>query len=194
MTSLPAFLAAVALLLAVPGPTNTLLFMSGATSGLARSANLLLAEAAGYMSVVLPVALLAAPLLDGRPGIAISMKLVAATWILFMAFRLWTRDTARSECAVVSLRTMYVTTLLNPKAMIVGLVIMPHGPASTVLPWAAVFLISLVLIAIAWISAGALAKVAASGRPILPMMCRVAAVCLVLFSGVMLQSAASAVI
>jgi threonine/homoserine/homoserine lactone efflux protein len=153
---------------------------------------LLLAEAGGYISVVLPVAILAAPLLAGHPAIAIAMKIAAATWVLFLAYRLWTRGAVVAGGSVVSLRTMYVTTLLNPKALIVGLVIMPHGPAVTVLPWAAVFLVSLIMIAIVWICAGALASTAASGRPILPVICRLAAVCLVIFSGVLLQSAAAA--
>lgn len=192
MTSVPAFLSAVVLLLAVPGPTNTLLFMSGATSGLLRSSKLVLAEAAGYMSVVLPVAILAAPILDGRPWIAIAMKSVAAAWVLFIAFKLWTRGSSPAEGSIVSMRAMYLTTLLNPKAMIVGLVLIPHGTAAKVLPWALIFLLALVLIAVAWISAGALTRIVSSGGSILTVMCRIAAICLVVFSGVMLQSAASA--
>jgi threonine/homoserine/homoserine lactone efflux protein len=192
MTSVPAFLSAVFLLLAVPGPTNTLLFLSGAASGLVRSLKLLLAEAGGYMSVVLPVAILAAPLLDGRPWIAITIKSVAAAWVLFMAYKLWTRGGSSAQGSVVSLRTMYVTTLLNPKAMIVGLVLIPHGTAATVLPWAALFLLALVLIAVTWISAGALTNFASSDRSVLPVMCRVAAICLVVFSGVMLKSVGAA--
>lgn len=193
MQSFSGFLSAILLLLVVPGPTNTLLFMSGASAGLLRSTRLLVAEAAGYMSVVLPVAVLAAPLLDGRPEIAAAMKCVAAVWVLHMAFRLWTRG-PRSPSGVISLPTMYVTTLLNPKALIVGLVLMPHGSAAQVAPWAAVFLAALVVVALCWISAGALTRFVASGRSVLPSLCRVAAACLAVFSGVMIHSASAALV
>lgn len=189
MESVVAFVTAIVLLLAVPGPTNTLLFMAGATSGIARSLKLLLAEAAGYMSVVLPVSILAASLLQESPAIAGVMKFAAALWVLYMSVKLWIRGSGASRGAVVSLPTMFVTTLLNPKALIVGLVIMPHGSSREVLPWAAAFLAALVVIATGWISAGALTRLAPPDRRVLPLLCRVAAVCLVVFSGLMMTSA-----
>lgn len=191
MESVVAFVTAIVLLLAVPGPTNTLLFMAGATSGIERSLKLLLAEAAGYMSVVLPVSILAAPLLEESPAIAGVIKFAAALWVLYMSVKLWFRGSGASRGAVVPLPTMFVTTLLNPKALIVGLVIMPHGPPTEVLPWAAAFLVALVAIALGWISAGALTRLAPPEQRVLPLLCRVAAVCLVIFSGLMMSSAVS---
>lgn len=189
MTSITGFLSAVVLLLAAPGPTNTLLFMSGAGSGIRRSLSLLVAESAGYLTVVLSIAVFAAPFLESRPELLNAMKLVAAGWIVFMASKLWRRAAVRSDGAVVSLRTMFMTTLLNPKAAIVGLVIMPHGPVSVILPWVAAFLLCLGGIAIIWIAAGTLAGRGANPDRRLRLMCRIAAICLVAFAALILHGA-----
>lgn len=124
-------------LLLTPGPTNTLLTVGAADSGLRKSLPLLLGELAGYLAVVVPLATIAAALFEGRPMLAAGLRIVAACWVLFLAFRLWrvsSRQGEKSEGRAVTIGQVFLTTVLNPKAPIIGLVIMPHGPLVEIAP------------------------------------------------------------
>ena len=57
------FVAGTVSLLAIPGPTNTLLAASGASVGWSRSLHLLAAELGGYMLAILALRALLAPLM-----------------------------------------------------------------------------------------------------------------------------------
>jgi threonine/homoserine/homoserine lactone efflux protein len=71
-----------------------------------------------YLLVVTPLATVAAGFLSAYPMIAIAFKACSAAWILFLAIRLWLPQ--RENLASVSFRSVVVTTLLNPKAIIIG--------------------------------------------------------------------------
>lgn len=136
------FIFAILALLLTPGPTNTLLTLGAATRGLRASLPLLLGELFGYLAVVVPLATVAAPLLDGRPALAIALRFAAACWVLFLAVRLWrvsSAKTAKGGSSFVTTRQVFLTTVLNPKAPIIGLVIMPHGPLVQIAPALALF-------------------------------------------------------
>ncbi|MCZ4090419.1 LysE family translocator [Sinorhizobium psoraleae] len=183
------FTLAILLLLATPGPTNTLLCLSGAAAGLRRSAPLLLAELSGYLCVIMPVAGFAAPLLAAHPQISLALKLTAAGWILLMAHTLWAARGLQTDDQAISFRQVFVTTLLNPKALIVALVMMPQVELGARIPWVAGFALLVVFAGSAWMLAGAtLGRLsqtpAAAGLPR-----RVAAVCLMIFSFGMASSA-----
>ncbi len=126
MTLTELTLAILALLL-TPGPTNTLLFLAGAGGGLGRAMRLIPAELAGYLAAVVPLALAGAPLLAALPGARDAVAVAAGLWVAWLAFRLWSppRDAAP---AGVSARAVLVTTLLNPKGLIFGLVLVPAAP------------------------------------------------------------------
>ncbi|WP_246727453.1 hypothetical protein [Agrobacterium sp. MA01] len=89
--SLSAFAFAVLLLLLTPGPTNTLLAVSGATRGLKASLPLIGAECAGYLTAIVPLVFFAAPLLIDQPAAALGIKLASTLWVLLLAARLWIR-------------------------------------------------------------------------------------------------------
>ena len=72
------FLFAVLALLLAPGPTNTLIGLAGAQHGLHRVARLIPAELAGYLTAIVPVALLGGQVLASAPGLATGLKLAAA--------------------------------------------------------------------------------------------------------------------
>jgi threonine/homoserine/homoserine lactone efflux protein len=178
MQPLP-FALAILLLLATPGPTNTLLWLSGAAVGMRRSLPLLLGELGGYLTVIVPVAVIAAPLLSAHPAIGLVLKLAAACWRLFMAHALWTvKANAASERPIVP-GQVFVTTLLNPKALIFTLVIMPQVGLQAMPPWLLGF-------AALTLSAGRCGSPAGTllarlpRRPVGPR--RIAAACLVAFS------------
>lgn len=164
MISVTAFISAIVILLAVPGPTNSLLFLSGAERGFRPSLKLLLGESLGYLSVIVPLAVAAAPFFAANPNAANVLKLIAAAWIMYLAVKLWHRPVAAAGSSSVTVRGIFVTTLLNPKAIIIGLTIMPAGTFLHVLPWLSLFLALLFLIALCWIGAGCAAVLAARGR------------------------------
>lgn len=164
MSNAVAFISAIIILLAVPGPTNTLLFLSGAERGFRKSLRLMIGESVGYLCTVVPLAVFAAPFFSSHPMAGSALKLVAATWVFFLAVKLWRRPKASAGAPSVTLGGIFVTTLLNPKGLVIGLTIMPGGSVYMIGPWIALFLCLLGSIACCWIGAGALASRAAAGR------------------------------
>ncbi|WP_421591651.1 LysE family translocator [Shinella sp. M27] len=131
------FLFAILALLLTPGPTNTLLTVGAASRGFRKSLPLLLGELCGYLTVVIPLATVAAALLDGRPTLSVALRVVAACWVLFLAIRLWlvsSKPAGEGHAKAVTVAQVFLTTMLNPKAPIIGLVIMPHGPLMDIAP------------------------------------------------------------
>ncbi|WP_331373186.1 LysE family translocator [Sinorhizobium chiapasense] len=182
------FALAILLLLATPGPTNTLLWLSGAAVGVRRSAPLLLGELGGYLTVIVPVAALAAPFMSAHPEIGLIVKLVAACWVLFMAYALWAPI---GEAAVrpITLGQVLITTVLNPKGLIIALAIMPQAGLVAMLPWLAAFAALVVSAGSLWIIAGTFVA-RLPRQPIGPRLPRrIAAACLVVFSVGMAGSA-----
>jgi threonine/homoserine/homoserine lactone efflux protein len=174
------FIAAILALLATPGPTNTLLSLGGFSRGASRALPLLLAEIAGYLTVIVPVATLAAPFFASYPAALPALKLAAAAWVLLLAARLWRNARSRPATGGVDMRQVYMTTVLNPKAPLIALVIMPHGNLFQLLPWLALFSALTMGAGFSWIVAGGLLKRSSSGADMLVR--RAAAVFLVGFS------------
>ena len=129
------FVFAVLALLLTPGPTNTLLTVGAASRGLRASLPLLLGELAGYLVVVTPLAVAATAFLEDRPAFAIALRVAAACWVLFLALRLWHHaDRGQGGLRPVTIGPVFMTTVLNPKAAIIGAVVMPHGPLVEIAP------------------------------------------------------------
>lgn len=158
---MPEFALAILLLLATPGPTNTLMALAGYERGWLRATPLISAELLGYLLVIVPVATLAAPIFLAHPALALWAKLVAGAWVLFLAIKLWSVSPSSVASKKVTAGSVFVTTCLNPKALIIGLVIMPHEGLLNLLPWLAAFALLVVGAANGWIFFGALLK---SGR------------------------------
>lgn len=159
--SLSAFALAILFLLLTPGPTNTLLAVSGAASGLRPSLPLIGAELGGYLTTILPLVFLAAPLLADQPLAALFIKLASTLWVLLLAARLWTRPPSTSKPGAVTAASVYGTTVLNPKALIIGLALIPAASLGSLetllqpLPYIAVLCLIVVCVATCWLSAGA---------------------------------------
>jgi threonine/homoserine/homoserine lactone efflux protein len=125
MSTTELLLAILALLL-TPGPTNTLLLLAGAERGLAAAARLIPAELAGYLASVLPLALAGQSVLAAWPGLRLAVALTAAVWVALLALRLWHLPVAQAAAATGA-GQVFLTTIMNPKALIFGLVLLP-GP------------------------------------------------------------------
>lgn len=122
--TLPAFCLAVFSLLILPGPTNALLALAshGLTGG--RLVSLLGTVLAAYLIIIIPVSGIAGPCLLTHPAAAQLARIVAAIWVLSLALKLWRTD-PDSNGAYVGLTHLFITTLLNPKAIIIGLTMVP---------------------------------------------------------------------
>ncbi|WP_046600498.1 LysE family translocator [Neorhizobium galegae] len=178
----PEFILAILLLLCTPGPTNTLMALGGYSRGWLKSLPLIGGELGGYLIVIVPVATLAAPFFDAYPQASVWAKLAAGVWVLYLGYRLWTSEKQAKDAVEVSVRQVFVTTVLNPKALIIALVIMPHGGLTELAPWLALFAGLVLLAANGWIAFGSLMRRTElfEVKPI--VIRRAAAVCLLLFA------------
>lgn len=162
MTTFEFLVAAWALLLA-PGPTNTLLALAGASGGFRHAARLMPAELLAYLAVTAPLALAGGQILAAAPIVAQAIKLAAAAWVMVLAVRLWTVPASAGGVAV-SARQVLATTLLNPKALVFGLVLLPSGGAAGVPVRLGLLALSIVAVAAIWATAGAALTARAGGR------------------------------
>jgi threonine/homoserine/homoserine lactone efflux protein len=179
------FTGAILLLLVTPGPTNTLMALAGHSRGMARALPLIASEATGYLLVIVPVATLAAPVFAANPSLSLTTRILACIWVLVLSYRLWFQQKQQNAVRGVTGQDVLITTVLNPKALIIALVIMPHGQPLTLLPWLAWFVALVIFAASGWIGLGNyMAK--APGFSLKPVAIRkIAATCLLLFAALL---------
>jgi threonine/homoserine/homoserine lactone efflux protein len=150
-----AFVATSAMVLLMPGPTNTMLAASGATLGWRKAALLPIAEAMGY-AVAISIFALFASIAKNDAAAMTALRLVAAVWLLHTALHLWRTPFASATTRPrEAFARVFVTTLLNPKAMLVGTVLIPADAAMTGL-WIATFVSLSTLAGYVWMLAGSL--------------------------------------
>ena len=125
------FVATALALLAAPGPTNMLLASAGATVG--RGAlSLLTAGMAGYVIAVGSLVVLAGPVLAAAPALLVTSKFVVAAWLFWTGLSLWRNSQRNSRPdGLVGARTVFVTTLLNPKTLVIAFGLMPPAARAT---------------------------------------------------------------
>lgn len=153
------FSAALALLL-VPGPTNTLMGLAGARHGVGRVVQLLPAELSGYLTTILPLVWFGTELLIQFPVASVALKIGAAGWIMFLALKLWGRRGRSDERLELTMGRVYLTTLLNPKALVLGLVLLPAEEKSVAAAKLCIFVVLVVSAALTW---GVVGRMARSG-------------------------------
>lgn len=146
---------AILALLVTPGPTNTLLAIAGAERGWRGAVRLIPAELLAYLAVAVPLATLGAGLLAALPGARAFVTALAAAWLLWLAAALWREGTAHRGQPAVTARRVAVTTLLNPKALVFGLVLLPSPDPARLLLNLAAFAALVVAVAMLWARLGA---------------------------------------
>lgn len=156
--TLTTFLIAVLGLLLTPGPTNTLMAVAGAERGARRALRLIPAELAGYLTTVLPLALAGAVWLEHMPAARPAIAAAAAVWVMLLAVQVWRLPAQDGTNAGVSVTAgrIFLTTLLNPKALIFGLVLLP--PRAGLELRLAGFAVLVVAVALVWIGLGTLLR------------------------------------
>jgi len=154
------FLAGVAVILAMPGPTNTLLAAAGLRQGFMRSARLTGAELAGYLiSITVWGRFLeqAAQTFAWLPAV---VRVAASVYIAYLSIRMWRAAQTVPSAAqqVIGMRTLFVATLLNPKGILFASAIFPAAAfldLSAYLIFMAMFAALLVPIGLMWVAFGA---------------------------------------
>jgi threonine/homoserine/homoserine lactone efflux protein len=182
------FFLAVATILATPGPTNTLMATSGATSGIARSWPLLIAEIAGYLIAILLIRAVLAPIVHAYPAIGIALKVAVALYLIWLATKLWRRPLALdTDTRSITFTNVFITTLLNPKALIFALTVFPQENSTALLWCFAAFAATVIAAGGGWIVFGRLLKGAAGSHA--GLIPKIAAVAMVGFAGFILRAA-----
>jgi threonine/homoserine/homoserine lactone efflux protein len=178
------FALAVITLLITPGPTNTLLATAGATGGFRRSVPLLLGELAGYnISIYTLGSLFDSQLADSQVRVALS--LAAGAYLALTAVKFW-RTPLELRRATVSLRQVFITTLLNPKALVFAFLIVPMRLPNTWL-YLASFSAIVVVVGTVWIAFGTWAGRVAGSR-FLTVVPKAASVALAIFATTLVVS------
>ena len=144
---------ALAILLLTPGPTNTLMLMAGAERGWRGVVRLIPVEVAAYLAVIAPLALLAQGMAAQLEAVRPVVALLAGGWVLYLAWSMWGASAGEAGRGTVSARRLAVTTMLNPKGLIMGLVLLPAAGAT---PAAfGMLVLCIVVVASAWAGSAA---------------------------------------
>jgi threonine/homoserine/homoserine lactone efflux protein len=147
------------LTLIMPGPTNTLLFFSGAKHGIKHSLILIAAELLGYtLAIGAWCGLLS--LADAvAPTASAVLRVCSAAYVGLLAVRMWHDAAEKVEGAGATFDkyTVFCATLLNPKAFFFAAFVFPPVRAGgAAFAQALLLFVSLVIpIGFAWICAGA---------------------------------------
>jgi threonine/homoserine/homoserine lactone efflux protein len=151
----------IVIILITPGPTNTLLAAAGLRLGIRRAMPLLICEFAGYLFAIGVWGVVIGHAADVLAWLPAFMRVMCSVYIAYLAVRMWRsavalRSSSNEEAAGV--RGLFVTTLLNPKAMLFAGTLFPSAAFSHLAPYLqsmSLFTLVLVPIGFLWIAFGA---------------------------------------
>jgi|tagenome__1003787_1003787.scaffolds.fasta_scaffold20800530_2 threonine/homoserine/homoserine lactone efflux protein len=151
-----AFVVAVAIVLATPGPTNTLLATAGATMRLRHCFALIPAEVNGYLVSVGLLLLVIRPIAESSHLVSLFLRVTSASYLAFLASRLWCAY-PKSESGIVGFRQVFLTTLLNPKALVFAFIVFPEQRLwdHSLLRFFGLFVATITICCAGWLTIGA---------------------------------------
>jgi threonine/homoserine/homoserine lactone efflux protein len=193
MTDELSFVVVAVALLVTPGPTNTLLATSGAASGFRKSLVLLLGEFLGYLIAIALLITVMGPIVARVPNFGFALRIVSGLYLLHVAWKLWghTEEMLLGKGGV-SLRHVFVTTLLNPKALIFAFAIIPFGSTGDIwksAPWLAALSPLIAIVGSCWIAAGTALQRGMGGRGSAHKCYQAGAIVLTLFAALICGTA-----
>ena len=179
-------------LLLVPGPTNTLLAVGGAATGLRRSWVLMPAALCGYLCAIHVLAFIAGPFVQGSPAVQLTLRIVLALYLLWLGVALWRSEVTALPTQAVTPGRVFLVTLLNPKALVFAFVVLPplsEGRWMETTPWLAGLSVMIAISSLAWISLGAAIAGGRMLRPYARLIPRAGSVVLAAFAVVIVATA-----
>jgi threonine/homoserine/homoserine lactone efflux protein len=187
MSDLLPFIVAVLALLATPGPTNTLMAASGAQRGVMRSLPLLAGELGGYVIAITLWVELVGVAAAGLPLVPVLARFIAAAFLLWSAWKLWA-NAGHADLAQrgITLGRVFLTTLLNPKALVFAFAIFPPVGFIARLPYFGVLAALIVATAVGWMALGAVAARSSAGLLTGPRVERITALALAVFAALLM--------
>lgn len=122
------FIGLIITILLTPGPTNTLLASSGIQIGIKRSLKLIPSEVIGYFIAITAWGFLLESVSHFVPWLAPLLKLLSATFIIYLAVKLWLSSTQEIDLSqpLITSKALFVATLLNPKALLFASAVFPQ--------------------------------------------------------------------
>ena len=145
--------------LAIPGPTNSLLFVSGMSRGFQPSLNLVLAEVVAYIISISLLVFVLEPATRTHSTVSQLLRVVCSLYLAQLAVWLWCSGGQEVQSShPITVRRVFLTTLMNPKNLIFafGIFPVPSAESSEMLPYLAGFSAICTGVASGWIAAGAL--------------------------------------
>jgi threonine/homoserine/homoserine lactone efflux protein len=158
-----------------------------------RSLRLILAEIAGYFVTIGATLAFAGPVLHAIPALGLGIRLVLAAYLLFLAWRLWNANPSAHQKGgmVVGFGQVFVTTMLNPKAMVFAFAIFPPlGSVSATVPYLAAFAATAAIVSLIWLFLGGAAG--QLGERFARHLPRAAALVVSIFAAILATSALAA--
>jgi threonine/homoserine/homoserine lactone efflux protein len=183
---------AIALVMVTPGPTNTLLLVSGIQLGLRRAWHLVIFSILGYCIAITLLGGLMRWLSQNHDWVYSLLKLVCAAWIIYLAITLWKKHALHGEQrGPINARNIFMVTLVNPKSLLfAGSIFPPEAFGSLpVYGVTMLFFCAIVLtIGTGWIALGSVMTLRRSWQAQSSIVMRATAVVLLLFSGTLALS------
>ena len=191
------FVASAALLLAIPGPTNTLFAASGAAVGLRKSLALIVVAIAAYVLAILILMQIYDRVFAGSSVAGAIAKAIASLILVTLAVRLWRPVEAGLDAVPmrpISPAQMFVATLFNPKALIFAFAVFPRVSPSETAGLMGLFAILAAAAGGAWVVLGRMIALSAGRAATAGRIRRAAALILCVFATVIASSAIAAVL
>lgn len=153
------FLVEVLGVLALPGPTNSLLFVSGVSRGFRASLHLIFAEVGAYIISISLLVFVLEPASRNHSTVSQLLRVLCSIYLAYVAFWLW-RSGEREvhDSHPITFRRVFFTTLVNPKNLIFafGMFPIPSSTSNGMLPYLVSFSAICTGVACGWIAGGAL--------------------------------------
>lgn len=156
---------------------------SGAQRGLKQSLHLLAGELGGYAVAITVWIEIVGAVAAREPIVGSVAKLVAVAFLFWSAWKLW-RTAGHGDFGRqgITLGRVFLTTLLNPKALVFAFAIFPAVGFVERLPYGAVFAVIVVMTAVGWMALGMLAARGAGGLLTSARVERIAAAAMAVFA------------
>ncbi len=124
--------------------------------GFRRAAIMPLAETCGYV-IAISFFVLCAGYVKGNQTAFIAMKIAAAAWLIYSAYRLWGAPFEFNPGIAKDLfAKVLLTTIVNPKAMLVGTVLIPSDASGGASLWIGTYAALSTIAGIGWVFLGSL--------------------------------------